>query len=85
MVRIANMSKRSAAWFILCLSINFLIAISLLLIGLIFVEADTQPSWALPLIIVGAVLVFLTTFNIMLATISSNYVEKRIKNKETTK
>lgn len=78
MIRIANMSKKSAGWYIFFLSINFLVAISLLLVGLIFIEADTAPSWALPLIILGAILVFTTTFTIMLATISSNYVEKRI-------
>lgn len=79
MIKIANMSKKAALGYIINLTLQFFAAISLLLTGLIFIEADPVPDWALPLIIIGSIFVFTTTFTIMLATISSNYVERRLK------
>ncbi len=82
MVRVAHMSKKAAVGYCINLTCQFLIALSLLLVGLIYLGAKpTSPEWAVPLIVVGAVFLFTTTLTISIATISSNYVEKRLNKK----
>lgn len=82
MVKVAHMSKKAAVVYCINLTAQFLLAVSLLLTGLIFLDATERPVWAIPLIVVGAVFLFTTTVTISIATVSSNYVEKRLKAEE---
>lgn len=84
MVRVAHMSKKAAVGYCINLTCQFLIALTLLLIGLIYLGAKPEsPDWAIPLIVVGAIFLFTTTLTISIATISSNYVEKRLNKKNS--
>lgn len=81
MIRIAKMSKKEAAIYLLCITLFFLTSLCLLITGMIFFGAEPKRDGAVNLLIIGGVLMFLTLFGIMLTTISSNYVEKRLKDK----
>lgn len=81
MIRIAKMSKKEAAIYLMCMTIFFLTSLCLLITGMIFFGAKPKRDGAISLLIIGGVLMFLTLFGIMLTTISSNYVEKRLKDR----
>lgn len=83
MLRVATMSKKGTVVYIVMTTIDFLAALTCLLVGLIFVRPIDSPApFAIPLIIVGAVLSFIMVFLIMLTSLSSNYVEKKMTEEE---
>lgn len=79
LIALATMSRKVAAIYCVILSIVFFASASILLSGLILLEPSGVSSLSLTLTIVGAVLLFLVTFTLMLTTVSSNYVEKHLK------
>ncbi|MBQ8142645.1 MAG: hypothetical protein IJ194_05765 [Bacilli bacterium] len=76
---IANMSKKASAIYIILLSVVYAIALSLLLVGLIYIDPYHQGEiapFALPLTIFGIVFLFIVTLGVALTAISSNYVKR---------
>lgn len=83
MLRIATMGKKATLTYILLLTLDFLVALGFMITGLIFlIPEQDPPKFAIPFTIVGAVLLFVMVVAIMLTTLSSNYVEKKMTEEE---
>ncbi len=83
MLRVANMGKKAALVWCILLTLDFFASLFCLLFGILLIKPDgTGPEYAIPLTIVGAVLLFICTFMIMLTTVSSNYIKAKNKNED---
>lgn len=77
------MSKKGTIFYIIVTTLDVLVALSFLIVGLIFVRPVDNPSpFAIPFIIIGAICSFIMVFLIMLTSLSSNYVEKKMTEEE---
>ena len=83
MLRVATMSKKTAVAFIIVMVLDFFAALTMMYVGLLYLRPDvTPPDFAIPLTIAGSVLLFVDAILIMLSSLSSNYVEKKMTPEE---
>ena len=76
---IARMSKKTSAVFISILSFVFFLSTCSFIIGLIMIDpvsGNVSSSFAIPLVVTGAVFLCLSVFLVFLTTLASNYVRK---------
>ena len=79
------MSKKEAVFFLIIMTISFMLALSILVSGLIIINPHIERDFFIGkiLIIVGAIYLFLTVLILAFTTISSNYLKSTKKEQST--
>ena len=84
LTKLNNLSKKASLIFLMCLSVSVITSLVIFITGLILYTSDLvpTPSYSLPLIITGSVLIFIELIIILLFAIASNFSSSSTDNKK---